>query len=305
MLAREHEHFKLCEWRFLMSDENQNGQTVAEDQLVTDSQELQSEAPLEPMPSSEEPADNQVETSERTKEQFQKLLEHNRELAEKVKALEGSKPQRMSVVEASDPMANLPTVPQGQVTTQPLQNLPNFDFSHLSQRQVEKEAVKFVDSDGYLDEAALNNHLSQLNTKVIESEERARRAEERLQQVDKRISTFEQNQEAKELHIAFPELDPNSPSFNEDFYDLTRKEILDQRIRVGTVNAMEAARKMSKHFRKPQVDQQAVAQRQQATAQVGTITSQSSSTTQETDQLRREARNNSEALGKLLMSQGF
>lgn len=179
------------------------------------------------------------EVSERTKREFEKLKEHNRQMAEELKALKG--PPRPGLLDSygmgqyTPPVA--PQVPQ----VQPQSYLPTATVEQIKQ--------DVVDSEGYLNQAELERRLSSAS----QAEERARLAEEKAQQALEKVARFEANTQARDLYASYPELDPSHPQFNEEAYELVQGELLKQLVNRGSQNAIEAAHKMSRYFRKPQV----------------------------------------------------
>ena len=163
------------------------------------------------------------DASERTKAEFEKLKEHNKQLAEKLKQLETPVQPQQSVLDSLIPQQNV---------------------EHLSQTQIESEAQKFVDKDGYVDVDALNRSLADLNRQAKEATERARRAEER-------IAKFEQTEEVTIAHSKHPYLDPYNPNFDQKFYNLVRNEVIGQMIN-GEQNLLKAADKVKKELYDPE-----------------------------------------------------
>lgn len=158
------------------------------------------------MSNSEQPAE-QVEANlpegakEETKEQFAKLLEHNKQMAQKLKELEQQQPKFNSVLDEVRPQ--------------------NQNFANLSATQVEDITKGLVDEQGYVDQDVLNRTLKEQN-------ERARRAEDRAMLAEQRIEKFEETQLVRDVHSKHPELDPYNQSYNPDFRKQVRDEILKQ-----------------------------------------------------------------------------
>ncbi len=183
------------------------------------------EKPTEPMPSSDKPAETPEPkepalpdgASERTKEEFEKLKEHNRELAAKLAAYETQEP-KVSVIDSLRP----PPGPSAPVSPQPQgSNIP----------------PGFVDTEGNVDIALLNRTLAEAN-------ERARRAEAEARRSREDISRFEENRTTQEVHKAYPQVDPNSKTFDPRFYELVRNEMIGQLMK-GQQDFMEACKKVS------------------------------------------------------------
>jgi len=145
-----------------------------------------------------------IETeNERTKQNFNKVLEENKQLKQQIK--------RKSVVESLRPEQPA-YVPQAPVVLPPTQ----------------EQFVNLVDADGYVDTKqlqALAEMTRQANERAIRAEQVARQAEER-RMTDKR--DFEETQQMREIHKEFPELDPNGPVFDETLFDAVRNELVSQ-----------------------------------------------------------------------------
>lgn len=230
-----------------MSDTNENGQIESEGQ--TD----------EPMPSSEQPADDaqeeeveQEETPEqvksRTAEQFEKLKATNRELSEKLKALEGSKPSHSSVLDELRP--NMDTVPQATV--------PN------------AESQQFVDEGGYIDTALLNSTVTGVRKAAEEAKQTAL-------QTQKEIQRFQESQVMQAVHKDFPEMDPNNQDqFDPSFYDYVKNDLIGQAfqgkedVRAAALKARQILGK--KQATTPEQGKETISSRGQASAPTGTAT---------------------------------
>lgn len=227
------------------------------DAQVVEETTVQETVPEELQPS-QKPAELPEDASERTKREFEKLKEHNKQLKEKLNTYE--KPP--SVLDAYRPsgLQNI-TPPSAQ------------QFSNLNQTQVNQAVASFVDENGYVDVAALNSHLERANAQARAAEQRALVAEQRANRVEDRVSRFEVTQQTERLYQSFPELDPDNSAFDGDAYDLVSKELLDQLVKTGEQDAMKAANKMSRYFRtKKEEDanrQQAIQARDSATSIVG------------------------------------
>jgi hypothetical protein len=112
-------------------------------------QEQIEEQTIEAVPTSEQPAEEVQsqdelpdQVSERTRAEFEKLKQHNQQLAEKVAALEGAKPQSTSVLDEF--LSSTPAEPtaSAQVAAHPQQQ------------------DQFVDNEGFVDPALLNAKLA-------------------------------------------------------------------------------------------------------------------------------------------------
>lgn len=212
----------------------------------------QGEEQPEVLSTSEEPAEELPEDAkERTRREFEKLKQHNKQLAEENKALKGQSPPIPSVL---DFLGQMPQVDPGLVQ----------QYAQPAQPQQPELQSELLDDQGYLNADVLQRRLAAVEAAQRKAEEAERRALEAQQ----RIARFEQDAEQKKLYAQFPELDPlNTDLFNQEAYDLVRNELTSQIVQTGSRDALQAAQKMSKYFRQPQQPQAtppAVQQRNQA-----------------------------------------
>ena len=188
--------------------DNENGQEVVE--------ETTEAMPTEIKPESEDSLPE--DATDRTKEQFAKLTEKNRELASKLEQLEkASNPEepKLSALERlrGQPQATAPQVHETE--------------------EVEEPEESLADENGYLDEARLKKGLDLSKRKAIEAEERAKKAQESADAAMRRIEEYEVGSEKKRVHSAFPEIDPYSEKFNPKLYDQVSKDMLWNLVNVG------------------------------------------------------------------------
>lgn len=180
------------------------------------------------MSNSEQPTE-QVDGSipdsakEETKQEFQKLLAHNKELSEKLTRLEAEKqqPQYASVLDEL--------------------RAPTQNFTNLSPAQVEDIAAGLVDENGYIDQGLLNKTLSDANT-------RAKRAEDRVMLTEARMEKFEETQLIRDVHEKHPQLDPYKTDYNPEFRNAVRDEVLKQ-LKRGYQDYEAAADKVAAEFK--------------------------------------------------------
>src|SRR5882672_512383 len=191
---------------------------------MSDSQngQLNEEGTSAPMPSENKPAEETQPTipdgvSERTAAEFEKLKAHNKALAEE--------------------NASLKSQPKGSVLDE-----IRPQFAEDSQQNTNAQAVAedFVDEGGYVDTARLNATLAQAKR---QSDEARRIATQNAEQIQK----FQETEQVRKAHAAFPQLDPNNPDFNPKFFDFTRNELVGQMM-AGKQDLMEAAQKASEFF---------------------------------------------------------
>lgn len=242
-----------------MPDEVQEGQVeeVAEE-VKPDGEEQPEELSASEEPTEETQGEESKlpdDAKERTKKEFEKLKQHNAELKKQL----DERKQLPSVLDyLNGPMPEItPDVrqryqPQPQQMPYQQQNVPH-----------QPKAPELVDEQGYVNADVLKE---QLKTAEI-ARQKALEAERKALEAEQRIARFEQDAETKALYKAYPELDPMSEVFDRDAYDLVKNELTSQIVNSGKRDALSAADKMSKYFRKPQADpkkQKVIEQRNQA-----------------------------------------
>ena len=261
-----------------MPEDTQKLQEVTtEEEVTTDEGQQQEE-----LQASEKPAEElelPSEAKDRTKEQFEKLKQANQELK---KQLEKAKPNR-SVLESMIPNINSQDVNLGYVP-----------------KQVAPKTDDLIDQEGYVNANVLDSRLKK-------AEEAERKAQEALN----RVANYEINQQVKDLHREFPELDPNSPNFNADAYTLVQNELLNQLVSTGNQDGLGAARKMSRYFRpqesKPtDIKQQAVESQKQAIISVANSgKGQRSVSNDEYEDLKKRSMTDPKAMAERLKLAGY
>lgn len=246
----------------------------------------------EDMLASEEPQEAGLpeDASERTRREFEKLKEHNRKLAEENKALKGGT-QTHSLLD--EYMAAQPFVPPTELPQVP----------SLTQQQVQEVAQQLVDEQGYLNTSELDKRLA----KAEEAQRKAQLAEEKANRALERVARYEIDNQKKQLHAAYPELDPSSNVFNPDAYELVKNKLLDQLVKTGEQNPIKAAQEMEKFFRKTPVSpekQQAISQRSQAMS-VGTTGKTTALSSSSYDDLRLRSMTSDEAMDERIRRAGI
>lgn len=158
--------------------------------------------------------------SERTKEEFEKLKQHNADLKQKLDAYSS----KTSVLDDLRP-------------SQPL----TVETPHLSQQQVEQVKNRFVDENGYVDVASLEVALQK-------ADERAQKAEASAREASERVQRFEESAQVRAAHATYPQLDPhNTEGFDPKFYELVKNELIGQMMN-GKQDIIEAAKKVSEFY---------------------------------------------------------
>jgi len=262
-----------------MPEDTQNLQEVTTEQEVTTDEGQQQEE----LQASEKPTEElelPSEVKDRTKEQFDKLKQHNLELQKKVEAYE--KPNK-SVLESMIPNINSQDVNLGYVPKQ----------------AVAPKADDLIDQEGYVNASVLDSRLK-----------KAEMAEQKAQEALNRVANYEINQQVKDLHREYPELDPNSANFNADAYTLVQNELLNQLVATGQQDGLGAARKMSRYFRpqesKPDIKQQAVESQKQAIISVANSgKGQRSISDDEYEDLKKRSMTDPKAMAERLKQSGY
>ncbi len=173
-----------------------------------------------PPPEEEKKEEVKEEVSERTAEQIDKLKEHNQQLKEENKQL------YKDVLSSLRPDEPIP--PMQEFTPQVSQQVDRVT-KELPQDKVDDIYANLIDKDGYIDPDLLIKTLRQANEeakKAREEAENARKEAQDARQETKRTKRdFEENQDTREVHAKYPQIDPKSDKFNEFFWDDVRKEI--------------------------------------------------------------------------------
>lgn len=265
-----------------MPDEIQNGQESVE------------QTPPEAVSTSNETQETESglpdDASDRTKEQFEKLKQHNKELSDRLKALETQEKQ---------PEYNpFDITGGGSRTDVPRVELPS--IPGLNKTQVNDVYDKLVDENGYIDHEELKRALKEAKEAAEKATFEAKLAREEL---DKRT----EGEQVRVTHKEFPQLDPKSPEFNEKFFNAVRNEMVSQIIR-GEKDYMAAAKKVSSWF--PVQKKEEVAAKKQEQAHVSTFTGTSQGRPQpksgeSSDLARRMWKGDRSALLERLNKSGF
>jgi hypothetical protein len=137
-------------------------------------------------------------SNDRTKEQFNKLLQSNKELKEKLAQIESTK--------NSEPNA------YGSV-------YETFKSTPFSENSDINQDSDYVDEEGNVDIAKLNKDLKALKVSALEARRLAEQAREEI--------------EVREAHNKHPYLNPQSPEFDPQFFELVKDRVLRQRYYEG------------------------------------------------------------------------
>lgn len=247
------------------------------DDMAQQAEQTATELPTEEKPTEETEPQLPDGVNERTAEQFEKLKKHNQELKEQLEKA-SAKPTQ-SVLESLRPADNYP---------------------NISQAQANEIAEQVFDDQGFVDPNLLNQ-------KLAKAEETAKQAIEAAKQAQQQLRNFEETQQTQQVYSKYPQLDPNSQSFDPQFYSRVRNELIGQMMS-GKENLMEAADVVTQAFSAP-IQKQAQEQedqtlKQQASSNLGT--SQGASSPVDHDWLVEETRRgNQDALAERLRRSGY
>ena len=187
------------------------------------------------------------DASERTREQFEKLKQHNADLQDRLKALETSTPET-SVFDAFRPMET------------PVAPMPEFSFPGVPQNQVNDTVANLVDENGYLDEKILKSTLSDLQKQIKDAKEEAANARKVYEQK-------EESEQVRVTHSKYPQLDPKSPNFDRKFFERVKEKMIVQFIN-GSRNFLEAADNVAADYPLKQVEKQDAQKKQDQVRQI-------------------------------------
>lgn len=263
--------------RISMPDEIQNGQELVEqkppEELSTSNETQKSELEL--------PDD----ASDRTKEQFEKLKQHNKELSDRLKALEPQNetneynPFGVQPRKSSEPKVQLPDLTNKPTAGNIYDNL--------------------VDQEGYVDPSVLKQAIKQATEAAEKATLEARLAREEL---DRRTET----EQVRSAHKEFPWLDPKGSKFDQKFFNAVKNEMISQLLN-GEKDYVAAAKKVASWYPLPKEEDNSVKKQEQVRQAnlTGTTQSHPSSTSNDQDLVRRMWKGDRSALLERLTKGGF
>jgi len=180
--------------------------------------------------------EEEQDLKERTKREFEKLKQHNQQLKETVK-------KYTDVLTSLSPQE---VAPPNQFTPyfEPiLTNTPPQSYPGLSKEQVQETFDNLVDDQGYVDVNLLKEELGKQRERAALLEQRAREAEALAKQAAKTVDDFQRTNKMKEIHAKYPQIDPESPQFDERMWEAVRNEIIGQWTTTGKEDVEAAAKK--------------------------------------------------------------
>lgn len=222
-----------------MPDEIQKGQDI----------EVKENTQVDMPATEEKPAEGELpsEVSERTKQEFEKLKQRNKELAEKL---------------AKHEMDNANSVLDS--LTKPIQNI--VENSNLPQGKVEQIVQNLTDENGYIDEALLKKTLQESSQTANQAVEAARLAQESARKAEERINKYEQDENTKKAYGDFPQADPDNENFDPKFIELVKNEMIGQAMNRIKPNFYEACKKWSSYINPVQAKPEQVVAKEQVNA---------------------------------------
>ncbi len=164
------------------------------------------------------------DVSERTKEQFEKLKQHNAQLQERLKTLEV--PPETSVLDTFKLDAKA--------------EVPQFSFPGIPQEQVDNTVADLIDKDGYLDEKILKSTLSGLQQQI-------KAAKDEAATLRKTYEQKEENEQVRVTHNKYPQLDPKSPQFDRKFFEKVKEKMIVQFVN-GNRDFLQAADSVAEDY---------------------------------------------------------
>lgn len=175
------------------------------------------------------------EDKSRTAEQFEKLKESNQELKKE-------RDHYRNVLDSLTPEAATPTQRAQAPQT------PQADgYTHLKQEDIDAVYTQMVDADGYLDGGKLVNTLKEMDSRARAAEQRALQIEQHLKLREEAETQARKTELMRKVHELYPQLDPErAETFDAEFYDAVRNELIGQIMTSGQEDPMAAAEKWSK-----------------------------------------------------------
>lgn len=174
----------------------------------------------------EEERKEEDKTKERTREQFEKLKESNKRLAEEVKKYQ-------DVLSSLTPQ--MP--PEGE---QPNQFTPYFEsivtnhppsqsqYPGLTQEQINETFQDLVDDQGYVNIDLLKEELLKRQEKEKLLASKIEELEQTVKSTKQTIDDYQRTEYMRKIHQKYPQIDPQSPQFDETMWEAVRNEIIGQ-----------------------------------------------------------------------------
>jgi hypothetical protein len=190
-------------------------------------QELNAQGDVQTTPQ-DLPSENEVEqgseefslpesSNDRTREQFNKLLQSNKELKERLAQVESTKNSEPAIAYGS-----VYETFKGNPVVSPVADVQDTDY---------------ITADGEVDIEKLNADLKALKVSALEARRLAEQAREEI--------------EVREAHMKHPYLDPQSPEFDPNFFELVKDRVIRQRYYEGKSSSLSSVADQVISFYKP------------------------------------------------------
>lgn len=180
--------------------------------------------------------------NERTKRNFERMREARRQAEEEKLRLEQEVQRLKGSVNTGfgyPPQAFTPTA------VPPI----NPNLNYLPPQQVAAIQNQFVQPDGSVDIDGLNKALYQSNLQAAQAIQQAQLARAELQQDRAERARFDEAQQLREAHTKFPDLDPESIDFDENFRDLVSVQVAKNKMQGVHKSLSEVAEEVHKRYK--------------------------------------------------------
>lgn len=209
-----------------MSDQTNQIDDLQEDQVIEEISQEEPEAEAEEAGQSDSPED----VKDRTREQFEKLLESNKALKEENEKLK------------TDLFLNSPTHTPVQPSAIPSQQLGQ--LYNIPTSQVEDIAQSIFDEEGYVKKEELEKRLNNAQREAEIAKQQAVSLQEELRRNRDEIRRIEESAQTREAYKEFPQLNPNDENFDSEFREMVREKMLVQALN-GQKDLVKACRDVS------------------------------------------------------------
>ncbi len=213
-----------------MSDQTNQIDDLQEDQVIEEISQEEPEAEAEEAGQSDSPED----VKDRTREQFEKLLESNKALKEEN--------EKLKEISSTDLFLNSPTHTPIQPSAIPSQQLGQ--LYNIPTSQVEDIAQSIFDEEGYVKKEELEKRLNNAQREAEIAKQQAVSLQEELRRNRDEIRRIEESAQTREAYKEFPQLNPNDENFDSEFRELVREKMLVQALN-GQKDLVKACRDVS------------------------------------------------------------
>jgi len=276
-----------------MSDQTNQIDDLQEDQVIEEISQEEPETEVEGVEQTNSPD----EVKDRTREQFEKLLESNKALKEEN--------EKLKEISSTDLFLNSPTYTPVQPSAIPSQQLGQ--LYNIPTSQVEDIAQSIFDEEGYVKKEELEKRLNNAQREAEIAKQQAVSLQEELRRNRDEIRRIEESAQTREAYKEFPQLNPNDENFDSEFRELVREKMLVQALN-GQKDLVKACRDVSQLLgnmakKGKQTNQEDVKREINATS--GGVRKDVKSTAQDYDRLMEAARYGKKgAIAELLKMRG-